>query len=83
MYVTERATQARREIAHNAKQKGRRGGAGGRRERPPCKRNAGNAYKGRCAAGQKTTSMTVTPRGGTGTVNVVAPLPTPVDLEPI
>ena len=34
MYVTERATQARREIAHNAKQKGRSGGAGRRRERP-------------------------------------------------
>jgi len=57
MYVTERATQARREIAHNAKQKGRLGGQGGgvsaplqkkrrectqrRRERPPAKETSG------------------------------------------
>ena len=49
MYVTERATQARREIAHNAKQKGRRGGAGGRRERPPAKETPGMHAKAACA----------------------------------
>jgi len=42
MYVTERATQARREIAHNAKQKGRWGVQGGGVSAPLQKKRRAN-----------------------------------------